>query len=345
MRSSGTLFCLVSAAAFGSMAIFGKLAYDGGATVGTLLVVRFTMAAVLFWALVFAARETRREALALRRRDLGIGLALGGVGYALQSGCFFASLERIDASLLALVLYTFPAMVAVSAVALGRERLDRRKVTALALALGGLALVVAGAGTGALDALGISLALGAAVVYTTYILISQGAVARLSPQLLSALVCTGAAMTLVPGTALIGDLHPGRLTTGGWGWIACIAVVCTFAAVSLFFAGLRRVGPTTASILATVEPPVTLLLAFLVFGETLGPLQIVGAAFVLSAVVVLNARRRSAHDAVALVDHELVAGDLERLEVELADAVEQPLTLAEHERHDVHPQLVDQPGG
>jgi drug/metabolite transporter (DMT)-like permease len=65
------------------------------------------------------------------------------------------------------------------------------------------------------------------------------------------------------------------------------------AAISLFFAGLRRVGSTTASILATVEPLATVLLAFLVFGETLGPVQVVGGAFVLTAVVVLSASRQS----------------------------------------------------
>jgi drug/metabolite transporter (DMT)-like permease len=61
----------------------------------------------------------------------------------------------------------------------------------------------------------------------------------------------------------------------------------------LFFAGLARVGPTTASILATVEPVVTVLLAFLVFGETLGAVQLAGGALVLTAVVVLSAPYRS----------------------------------------------------
>jgi drug/metabolite transporter (DMT)-like permease len=69
------------------------------------------------------------------------------------------------------------------------------------------------------------------------------------------------------------------------------AVVSTVASISLFFAGLRRVGPTTASILATVEPLVTVLLAFLVFAETLGMVQLLGAALVLAAVPVLHARR------------------------------------------------------
>jgi O-antigen/teichoic acid export membrane protein len=80
------------------------------------------------------------------------------------------------------------------------------------------------------------------------------------------------------------------VTLAGWGWLAGIAVVSTVAAVSLFFAGLKRVGPTTASILSTVEPVVTVLLAFLVFGETLGAVQLVGGGLVLAAVLALYAR-------------------------------------------------------
>jgi drug/metabolite transporter (DMT)-like permease len=289
VRSSGTLMCLGSAAAFGAMAVFGKLAYDEGTTVGTLLAVRFALAAVLFWALVVAGGEAR-EIRALSRGDVALGLALGACGYAIQAGCFFAALERIDASLLSLLLYTFPAMVAAAAVALGRERLDGRRLAALGLASGGLALVVAGAGAGALDPLGTALGLGAAVVYTTYILVSERIAARLRPQLLSALVCTGAAVSLTAGTALLGQLRPEAVTAAGWGWLACLAVVSTVAAIGLFFAGLPRVGPTTASILSTVEPLTTVLLAFLVFGETLGVVQLAGGALVLSAVLVLQAR-------------------------------------------------------
>jgi drug/metabolite transporter (DMT)-like permease len=290
MPHSGTILSLGSGAAFGAMAIFGKLAYDSGATVGTLLALRFVLAAALFWALVFASRAAAAEVRGLARRDVALALALGACGYATQAGSYFAALERIDASLLSLLLYTFPAIVAVAAIALGRERADGRRLAALALASGGLALVVAGAGTGALDPLGTALGLGAALVYSTYILVSEGVSARMRPTLLSALVCTGAAATLTAGSALLGDLRPGDLTAAGWGWLACLAVVSTVAAVGLFFAGLRRVGPTTASILATVEPVVTVLLAFAVFGEVLGPVQLLGGALVLGGVLVLHAR-------------------------------------------------------
>jgi drug/metabolite transporter (DMT)-like permease len=290
VRTTGTLSSIASGAAFGAMAVFGTFAYEEGANVATLLTVRFALAAVAFWALLIVT-GTAREVRAQAPRDLGLALALGAVGYALQAGCYFAALQRIDASLLALVLYTFPAIVAVAAVVLGRDRMDDRRLAALGLALGGLVLVLAGAGTGALEPAGVALAFGAALVYSTYILVSDAVVGRVRPQLLTALICTGAAVSLAIGSTLLGELRPGALTLAGWGWLACLAVVSTVGAISLFLAGLRRVGPTTAAILGTVEPLVTVLLAALVLGERLGPLQLAGGALVLSAVLVLNVRR------------------------------------------------------
>jgi drug/metabolite transporter (DMT)-like permease len=288
MLSRGALICLASAVAFGAMGIFGKLAYDEGATVGTLLTVRFLLAAVLFWALVAgtgAGRHLRR----LSGRDVGTALALGAVGYSAQAGAYFAALQRLDASLLSLLLYTFPAMVTVAAIVLGRERANRRTGAALALASVGLFLVLAGAGAGALDPLGTLLGVSAAVVYSTYVLTSAGVAERVGPLLLSALVCTGAATTLTLASLIGGDLHPGNVSAAGFGWLAGIAVVSTVAAMSLFFAGLKRVGPTTASILSTAEPVTTVVLAFLAFGESLGPVQLAGGALVLGAVLVLSA--------------------------------------------------------
>ena len=290
MRSTGTLLCVGSAAAFGAMAVFGKLAYDEGTTVGTLLAVRFSLAALMFWGLVLAGGELR-ELRKLARRDVAIALGLGAFGYAAQAGCFFAALDRIDASLLSLLLYTFPAMVAVAAIVLGRERADSRRFWALGLASIGLVLVLANAKAGAIDAPGAALALAAAMIYTAYILVSQGIAGRIRPTLLSAIVCTGAAVTLTLGSSVLGDLRPGEVTAAGWGWLAGISLVSTVAAVSLFFAGLKRVGPTTASILSTVEPVVTVILAFLVFGELLGALQLLGGGLVIAAILVLASHR------------------------------------------------------
>jgi drug/metabolite transporter (DMT)-like permease len=292
MRTSGTLLCLGSGAAFGSMAVFGKLAYAGGATVGTLLAVRFVLAATLFGAAMPAGARARLRAL--EPRDVALALALGAGGYAVQAGGYFAALDRIDASLVALLVYTFPVIVAVAAAALGGERLDAARAAALVFATSGLVLVLAGAGAGALDPLGATLALATAFVYSVYILAGENIARRVGPHLLSALVCSGAAASLTVATALLGELSPGELTASAWVWLACLAAVSTVAAIGLFFAGLRRVGPTNASILSTVEPLVTVGLAFVVFGEQLGPVQLAGGALVLAAGFTIATRRETA---------------------------------------------------
>jgi drug/metabolite transporter (DMT)-like permease len=287
MPPPGALFCLGSAAAFGAMGVFGKLAYDEGATVGTLLATRFVLAAALFW--LFAVCAGGARALrALSRRDVAIAFALGAVGYGAQAGGYFAALERLDASLLSLLVYTYPVIVTVSAVALGRERASRRTAVALALASTGLVLVLAGAAAGALDALGTALGLGAAVVYSAYILLSQEVAARVGPLALSTLVCTGAAITLTLAAFGSGDLDPGGVSAAGFASLGGLAVVSTVGAIALFFAGLSRVGPTAASILSTLEPVVTVGLAFVVFAESLGPAQLAGGALVLSAVLAIR---------------------------------------------------------
>ena len=165
---AGTLFCIASGAAFGAMAVFGKLAYDEGARSA-----RCSASASRSRPRCSGSLVPLREIRALPRRDVRTGLALGAGGYALQAGCYFVALGRIEAPLLGLLLYTFPAIVAVAAVALGRERFGSRHVIAVCLAGGGLTLALAGASDGALDPLGVALGLGAAVVYSAYILVSD----------------------------------------------------------------------------------------------------------------------------------------------------------------------------
>jgi drug/metabolite transporter (DMT)-like permease len=289
-QRTGTLLCLASAIAFGAMAIFGKLAFAAGIGIVTLLFARFALAAAALWLGVGLRRSTLKVP---GRRTVVAGLALGGVGYALQAGLFFAALERMDASLLSLLLYTYPAFVTVAAIALGRETATRRRIGALLVASSGVALVLVGASGAGFDWLGAAMGVGAALAYTGYILVSASVVGRHDPLVLTALIATGAALSFGVAGAASGSLDFG-FAAEGWLWLVALALVCTVGAVVLFFAGLRRVGPSNAAILSTLEPPTTVLLAFLAFGEQLSVPQLAGGALVLSAVVILVPRAASA---------------------------------------------------
>lgn len=298
----GPALCLASAAFFGAMAIFGKFAYEAGVAPSELLLVRFTLAAAVLAILlvirpslrradprpdVTFERSGRRGAALPRWRVIVTALGLGAFGYAAQAGLFFSALQRMDASLLALILYTYPVLVTIGAVLLGRERLTPARVAALVSATGGTLLVLLGAGGVGFHPVGAVMAFGAAMVYTTYILVSDTVVHRLAPVVLSTLVMSGAATTLWAKTALTGGVTL-DFEVSGWFWLACIALVSTVFAMLAFFAGLRRTGPSTTAILSTFEPVVTAVLAALALGESLTAVQMVGGALVLLSVAVLQ---------------------------------------------------------
>ena len=187
------------------MAIFGKLAYAAGVSPGAVLLLRFGLAAIVLGVLLALRPGLRpgRPASAptsppggLTRRLLLTALGLGAVGYATQASLYFAALERIDASLVALVLYTYPALVTLTAALLGRDRLTPGRCAALAVATSGILLVLVGAGGVSFNPIGVAMAFGAAVTYTGYILVTDAAVHHVPPVVLSALVMTGASVTL-----------------------------------------------------------------------------------------------------------------------------------------------------
>ncbi|HEX2410729.1 MAG TPA: DMT family transporter [Solirubrobacteraceae bacterium] len=282
----GALLCLVSASGFATLGIFGTLASEAGASITSTLLVRFGLAAVAFLLLVRITggwAGLRR----LPRRVVLTGLGLGAIGYSLQSGLYFLAIDRLDVALVSLLLYTYPAFVTVAALVLGRAKPTARTWLALGVASVGLVLVLAAAGAASFDVLGAGLALAASLTYTTYILVSDGIVSEVEPFTLSALVLTGGTVSFSVAGAATGTLDLG-LSGEAWLWLALIALVSTVVAVSAFFAGLRRVGPSEAAILSTFEPPVTVALAFLVLGERLTVPQLAGGALVLAAVIALQ---------------------------------------------------------
>jgi drug/metabolite transporter (DMT)-like permease len=281
-RRVGFAACLLSAAGFGALPVLGKRAYDAGLGPLSLLWGRFGLAAIAFWLLVvFVVRPARPPA-----GLVVTGLVMGALGYAVEAGLFFVALERIDASLVELLLYAYPAIVTAVALAGGREAPGPRLLGALALATLGVVCVFAGSLATGVDPAGLALGLGAAAMYAGYVLVGERAVAAVHPVLLAALVATGATASFTLAGLVRGGL-PMPHSTGGWAAVAVIAVVATVIPMAARFAGIERVGAPTASIESTFEPVVTVVLAGLVLGETLSLVEAAGAACVIAAVRLL----------------------------------------------------------
>jgi len=286
-QATGIACVIASAAAFGTMAILARIAYASGIDTPTLLALRFAIAAAAMLAIAFV-----RHTSLPRGSLLGGVVLLGAVGYGGQAFSFFTALTLIPAAIVALLLYLHPALVALLSAVLLHERLTTVKRAALALALVGTVLTIAPALGGSATAqsggrvvAGIAFAVAAAVFYSFYIIAAAWLGRRVAAQPMSTVVIASAAGVFVAATLVRGPAWP--QSTAGWLAVLAIALVSTVAAITLYFAGLERVGPTRAATLSTLEPVVTVTLAAFLLGETIAPVQIAGGALILIAVALI----------------------------------------------------------
>jgi len=274
---------LGSAAAFGTLPILIKYAYATGLSPLQALAIRFLLAALGLHLLALLRGE---RVLQLGARRIGQFLLLGGAGYSAQAVTFFAALCCLSASLVELIAYIYPSLVTVGAWLLFRRRIGIRRALALAVSFGGLALLVGG---GARLAIGLPLvlALASPLVYSGYILAGEHLMRTASVLSASALVHTGTCLSLL---ALLLATHQPVLSRNPASWpvLVLLAIVPSMVAISLFLAGLARVGAPQASLLSTVEPVVTVALAAWLLGDRLAPAQLLGAAAVVLSVIVVQ---------------------------------------------------------
>jgi drug/metabolite transporter (DMT)-like permease len=279
-RFAGILLVVISAATFGSLAIFGRYAYAAGINVSTLLFLRFSISAALMGGLLLLRRERLPGG-----RTLAQLVGMGAIGYVGQSLCYLTAIQYASAGLVALLLYLYPTFVAILSALVFKTRLTRLKIVALGLATAGAALTANPQGG---QWTGIVLAVSAAAIYAVYIIVGTGVMQKVSSFQSSAVIFASAGAVFGLLTAVQGPHWP----TTGQGWLAVggIVLLATVIPVATFLAGLKRIGPTDASMLSTLEPAVTVILAALLLGENLQPLNLLGGGLILAAVLLLTRR-------------------------------------------------------
>jgi drug/metabolite transporter (DMT)-like permease len=277
-RLVGIVLVVASAAGFGTLAIFGRYAYADGTDALTIGFLRFALAAIPALALLWMRRERFPRGSVLLRL-----IAMGGLSYIAGSFAYLAALKYASAGLVALLLYLYPVIVALLAVLLLHEPLTRVKGLALGLALAGTALAV---GPLSGQAFGVLLAITGGVVYAMYIILGGDVMKQVSPVQSAAVIFTTAAVGNGVLMLLAGSHLPA--TGRGWGAIAGLVVITTLLPVVAFLAGLKRIGPTNAAMLSTLEPVVTVLLASWLLHETLTPVTLLGGGLILMAVLLVT---------------------------------------------------------
>jgi drug/metabolite transporter (DMT)-like permease len=277
-RLAGILFIAISAASFGTLAIFGRYAYADGMDTFTLLFLRFSIAAMVM-AFLLAAR---RESLPRGRVLLQL-IGMGALGYAGQSFSYLTAIQYASAGLVALLLYLYPMFVLVLSAFIFHEKVTWVKTIALIVALIGTALTVDPAGG---EVTGILLAIAAALIYSVYIIVGTGVMKQVSAAGSSLVIFASAGVVYGIFTAIRGAHFPS--TGSGWLAIVGIVLIATVIPVVMFLTGLERIGPTNAAMLSTLEPVVTIFLAAWLFRERLTSLTLLGGVLILLAVIMLT---------------------------------------------------------
>jgi drug/metabolite transporter (DMT)-like permease len=284
----GALFVLASGIGFGSVTVLARIAFEGGSNAPTSLAFRFGIGAAIFWLLLLARRRVRK----LPKQRIAAFAAMGLL-FAAGSTASFMSVERIPASLSALVFYIYPAIVTAGSALVFGTRFSLPQLAVLVGAVGGCALTV-DLQTGDIDALGLGLALVTPCFYSCYVLIGSRATMGVPPLNASAWIMTFAAplMVLLGITGAFGDQLTTDVSARGWAAIAGLAIFSTVISVSTFLAGMARLDPFRASILSTIEPVVSVILAALLLSERLTTQQMIGGVVIVSSTIALQVIQR-----------------------------------------------------
>lgn len=288
----GYFLILLSATAFGLMPIFAIYAYDHHVSVNTLLFLRFSFASIIFFSYILM----KKKLVSISKKQILTFFLLGSVLYTLQSSFYFSSIKYIPASLAALILYLYPVFVAILSFFVNKEKLTKFIIISTIISLFGIILVL-GSPTGHLNLLGILLALGAAVIYSIYIIIGGRVTLQVPPFITSAFIAMFAAISflLVGLTTNTLQFH---FSLVGWLSILCISIISSVISMASFFAGIKLVGPTKGAILSMIEPVITILFSTILLHENMKILQLLGGAIVLigAALVVITSEKKKMID-------------------------------------------------
>jgi drug/metabolite transporter (DMT)-like permease len=282
----GGSFVALASLQFGAVVILGKLLADRAVPVPTMLAVRFALAGAVLAGALTVSRLPLRPA-----RGEGLRLVLlGGIGYASESGLFFFALRFGTAAAITLLFFTYPVWVAILSAVTGMGVPGRLVIGALGMTLAGAALVVASAGGLDITTAGVILALGSSLTFSLYLVGAERSVKETS----SPAAAMWVSLTAAAGLGLIAAVTgQARLPVGAAEWLP-VSGMAAFTAGAFFclFAGLRRIGAVRTSIVASLEPVATALLALIFLGEALGAGVVGGGLLILAGAITASVARR-----------------------------------------------------
>ena len=296
----GYAMVAIAATLFAVNGSVSKVVLDSGLSALELAQIRATCAALglLIFLVVFA-----RSVLRVSRRELLFLAAFGVVGVALVQWLYFVAIHNLPVGVALLIEFTAPLFVALFARYVYKEHIRRRIWVAVVLCIVGLAVVVEVWAGVAFSTVGVTAALGGAFALTAYLLMAERERRHRDPVSLSFYGFLAAAIlwafvqppwefpfaVLGETVSLQGNLSEHSAPV--WLLVGFIVVIGTMVTFSLLTGSLRHISATRASIVATLEPVIATVIAWIWLGETFGATQLIGGAIVLAGIFLAQSAR------------------------------------------------------
>jgi drug/metabolite transporter (DMT)-like permease len=307
-RVTGLILVLISAVGFASASVLSKPTYAFGLSWVQVLAWRFLIGAAFIWLWLAISAQRRAALRGLGRRQALLAAGLG-VWYTGNAGTYYAGLVTVPVALAGVLVYIYPAIVAVLSLRFVSRLSGRRPWVALGIALGGVVLALGGIEFGpTVTPGGIALILTSQVIYAGWIILSARLAGertdRLAPTAsggghvddaaaASALMISATAAVFVSLAIVTGQkIAPLDMPSAAWPNLLTIGFGGAFLAIQTFYAGSRRLGAAQAALVATVEPLIIVSFAYLLLAETLLPVQLLGGALILVGVVIAQTGER-----------------------------------------------------
>lgn len=277
---TGLILAAAAAVGFAANTTTSHLAATNGSNVLTYLALRSVLAALLVYALLKLSGGSLRLPARQRWASFGVGLIL-----ALYSVCLLSAIQYIPVALAVLIFYTFPLLTTLFLWTTGREQANRTSGAALLVAFVGLALAL-NIGDLSLDPRGVVLAALAALGITTVVLLNARLVAGGDSRPVTLHMLTAASILFVVVTAALGEFALPE-TTQGWWAFSTGPFFYAFAIISIFIA-MSILGPIRSSMTMNLEPVSSMVFGFVILGQALTGLQMLGAVLVIVAVLAVQ---------------------------------------------------------